>query len=130
MDKAQILYGAAYSLYEQGDYSAAIPLFTELLLSHPFCIHYWKGLASAEQMNKNYTAALHAWCLVVLLDNQNPKPHFHAAECYLSLNQTEDALKALDAAEKHLNLESSEDHHLKTQIDLLKASMGGCATYV
>ena len=36
------------------------------------------------------------WCLI---DEENPTPHFHAAESLFSLGEREEGLKALQAAE-------------------------------
>ena len=109
-------YSTAFGLYEKGDYRGAAQLFTQLVLTDPFSIHYWQGLASSKQMAREYHAAVHAWSLVALLRENDPLPHFHAAECFLSLDEKEDALKALDAA---LDL-CHGDEHLREKIHLLK----------
>jgi type III secretion system low calcium response chaperone LcrH/SycD len=110
------LYATAFEMYEKGDYRSAWQLFTQLVLSDPFSEHYWLGLASSKQMARDYKAATYAWSLVALLKEGDPMPHFHAAECFLSLDEKEEALKALDAA---LNLCKEERLHEK--INLLKA---------
>ncbi len=109
-------YATAFGLYEKGDYRGAAQLFTQLVLTDPFSMDYWQGLASSKQMAKEYEAALHAWSLVALLRENDPLPHFHAAECFLSLDEKDDALKALDAA---LGL-CHEDERLREKIQLLK----------
>ena len=110
------LYFTAFGLYEKGDYRSAGQLFTQLVLSDPYSEHYWKGLASSKQMARDYMAAVHAWSMVALLDEGDPLSHFHAAECFLSLEEKEEALKALDAA---LNL-CRTDEQLRDKINLLK----------
>ncbi len=114
------MYATAYKLYNDGNYETAVELFTQLVLSAPFNHGFWKGLASSEQMRKEYTAALHAWCMVVLLNDKDPLPHFHAAECYLSQGNAEEANKALNAAEQLLNLETDEGKGLAEKINLFK----------
>lgn len=91
-------YATAYGLYEKGDYRGAAQLFTQLVLTDPYSEHYWQGLASSKQMTQDYLAAVHAWAMLALLREHDPLPHFHAAECFLSLDEKEEALKALDAA--------------------------------
>jgi len=118
-DEQEMLYMSGYGLYEAGNYEDAAPLFTRLVLADPFVEKYWRGLASCHQMNRNYTQALHAWALSALLKEQDPWPHFHAAECLLSLNEKEEALKALKAVEERLKDE--EGHRvLKGKVDTLK----------
>jgi type III secretion system low calcium response chaperone LcrH/SycD len=109
-------YATAFGLYEKGDYRGASQLFTQLVLTDPFSENYWQGLASSKQMTRDYMAAVHAWSMVALLKEGDPLPHFHAAECFLSLEEKEDALKALDAA---LEL-CQNDEPLRNKIHLLK----------
>ncbi len=97
-DQEHSLYERAFDLYERQDYRSAAPLFTQLVLTNPFEVHYWRGLASAKQMTHDYMAAVHAWGLVALLEEDDPLPHFHAAECLLHVEEVEDAQKAIHAA--------------------------------
>lgn len=115
----EALYTTAYSLYEQGDYNAAANLFTYLVLNAPFCDRSWRGLAATRQMQHDYQGSLHAWALTSILQEKDPLPHFHAAECYLSIGDNEEALNALNAAETLLSL-SQDNSELKNKIDLLK----------
>lgn len=115
LEQERQFYAVAFGLYEKGDYRSASQLFTQLVLTNPFSEHYWQGLASSKQMARDYHAAVHAWSLVALLREGDPLPHFHAAECFLSLDDKEEALKALDAA-----LKFCRDEHLREKINLLK----------
>ena len=115
LEQERQVYATAFGLYEAGDYRAAALLFTQLVLTNPYSEYYWQGLASSKQMAHEYHAALHAWGLCALLDENNPLPHFHAAECCLSLDDKEEALKALSAA-----LERCRDDAMREKITLLK----------
>jgi type III secretion system low calcium response chaperone LcrH/SycD len=112
----QQFYTCAFELYEKGDYRGAGQLFTQLVLTDPYSEHYWLGLASAKQMAKDYMAAVHAWSMVALLKEGDPLPHFHAAECFLCLDEKDEALKALDAAIDF----GCQDERLCEKIHLLK----------
>jgi type III secretion system low calcium response chaperone LcrH/SycD len=109
-------YATAFGLYEKGDYRGAALLFTQLVLTDPYSEYYWQGLASAKQMAREYMSAVHAWSMVALLKEGDPLPHFHAAECFLTLEEKVDALKALDAA---LDL-CQNNECLREKINLLK----------
>jgi type III secretion system low calcium response chaperone LcrH/SycD len=115
LEQEQQFYAVAFGLYEKGDYRSASQLFTQLVLTDPFSAHYWQGLASSKQMAREYLAAVHAWGLVALLREGDPLPHFHAAECFLSLDDKVEALKALDTA-----LRFCRDERLREKINLLK----------
>lgn len=114
----QILYSSAFSLYQQKNYSAATPLFTQLCLSDPFQEDFWRGLASSLQMQLKWKESIHAWGISALLKECDPLPHFHAAECFFSLNEKEESKKALLQAEKRLEKSSNPD--LLSNITLLK----------
>jgi type III secretion system low calcium response chaperone LcrH/SycD len=113
------LYALGYQYYNQARYVDAVDCFTKLTLCNPFVQPYWCALASSQQMQALYTDALHAWGVAVLLQEKNPLPHFHAAECYFSLQEFAEALKALQCAETLLT-KNAEDQALLTKISALK----------
>lgn len=117
VEEQEELYVIAYRSYESGNYAQSVGFFTKLVLCNPFSPKFWKGLASAEQMQNQYSAALHAWSIYTLLEDKDPYAHFHAAECLLSLEEKQDALKALIAAESHLG---DNDSALRNKIEILK----------
>lgn len=111
----ETLYTHAYHFYERSDYAKASKLFTQLVMHDPFQGRFWKGLAASNQMQKEYKAALYAWGVLALLEGHDPMAHFHAAECYLSDGEIEEAKKALTCATLHLR----KDHPLSAQIHSL-----------
>jgi type III secretion system low calcium response chaperone LcrH/SycD len=99
-EQQETLYGTAYGLYETGSYGQAADFFTHLLFHCPFETRFWKGLASCRQMEGSYEASLRAWAILCLLSPSDPFPHFHAAECLLSIGDVLEAEKALCSAQK------------------------------
>lgn len=116
------LYSAAYARYESGLYAEAGDMFTQLTLLDPQEEAYWRGLAASKQMGEKYKSALYAWGLVSLLSKEDPMPHIHAAECFLSLKNTAEALTALNAAHQL----AQNNPQLCTQIEVLKEVCNGC----
>lgn len=94
------LFKEAYALYNASDYKEAEPLFRSLIQEHPLDKKTWFGLASTLMMQKKYEEALMPWAMTALLEDNDPLPHFHAAECLFSLGQQEEAKKALALAEE------------------------------
>ena len=90
------------------------------MLSDPLIGCSWHGLASCKQVLEEYSAAIEAWNVVCKLQPQDPLGYFHAAECYLSIQQKKEALQKLDKAEKL----SSEDLLLQNRIQILKSTHG------
>ncbi len=116
-EELKTLYITAHQSYETGDYKKAGQLFNLLAKESPFESHYWCGLASSEQMQRNYKGALHAWSIAAILQEHDPWVHFHAAECLISEGDIKEAAKALDMAESQCQQDQVE---LKNKIDLLK----------
>lgn len=96
--EAEVLYADAFNQYEAGRFQEAVEAFRHLCFLHPFEAKFWFGLAASLQESRSYPEALEAWAVTALLNPKAPHPHFHAAECYFSLQNREEALTALDEA--------------------------------
>ncbi len=94
-----LLYELAYNLYEANDFTQAEQIFQRLVIAKPFESRYWQGLGSCLQMQKKHQDALVSFSMWCLIDDENPHPHFHAAESLFSLGDKHEGLKALTAAE-------------------------------
>ena len=116
VQEAENFYELGFSLYQSGSFEKAAEVFRVLSAQKPLVSKHWFGLASSLQESKNYEKALSAWAMAAILDEENPYPHFHAAECAFSLNQPKDARAALNAAA----LRVKENLVLQDRIDLLK----------
>lgn len=119
-DEKTELYRTGSALYSSGEYRKASYLFSYLVLSDPLASCSWYGLASCKQLLEEYIAAIEAWNVVCKLQPQDPLGYFHAAECYLSIQEKKEALQKLDKAEKLCN----EDPLLKNKIQILKSTHG------
>lgn len=111
-------YTAAYACYEAGDYAQASDIFTYLSSVEPLNSDIWQGLAASKQMQGKYLEALYGWAFASMLAPEDPEAHFHAAECLASLNQKQEALKALD-----LSLQHAREDTLRNQISVLKEAL-------
>ena len=85
----------AQTLYTSSDYAGSETLFKSLTQEQPLQRRHWFGLASSLMMQKKYEEALMPWAMTTLLLDEDPMPHFHAAECLFSLGQKDEAKKAL-----------------------------------
>lgn len=116
-----VLYNLANGLYKSGQYQKSREIFQHLTLNKPFEVKNWQGLAAALQMEKNYTHALKAWALLAIMLEDDPLPHFHAADCLYMLGEIPQAQKALGAAE---NLINGSHPELQEKISALKTQWG------
>ena len=94
----QTLYTDALREYEMGHYEKAHDLFSCLSTEVPAQPEVWKGLAACNQVQQHYPEALLSWGMAALLDEHDPLPHFHAAECLLAQGDTAEAQKAIRLA--------------------------------
>lgn len=99
-------YEDAYQAYQNGNFALSIRHFECICFQDPYQPVYWEGLASAQFMQKEYALSIQSWAMVCLLDPENAKGHLYAAECYFSLNNPKEGLKALAEAKKRCNEES------------------------
>jgi type III secretion system low calcium response chaperone LcrH/SycD len=115
-EEAEKFYSLGFSLYGAGNYKESADVFEVLCAQWPLEPKHWFALASSRQENTEYEKALHAWAMAAILKSEDPYPHFHAAECCLSLEQQEDAGKALASA----LLRAKENPALQDKIALLR----------
>ncbi len=116
----EALYAFAFGFYQNGKFDQAIHFFRFLTLIDIHTRKHWMGLGSSYQMDKQYERALQCFGYAAVISPDDPYAHFYAAECFLSLNKKEKALKALKSAEK-LAKHSPNDHaSILTKIALMK----------
>ena len=117
LDTTESSYAEAYALYQAGKLDHAADLFRTLCTQDPMDPRFWFGLGSCLQESHDCQNALYAWAMAALLDPTNPYPHFHAAECLISLRKMPDAGKALKEAKARA---STETHPLYGPIEVLE----------
>ncbi len=110
------LYKEGFDHYQTDRYTDSGTVFRWLVTLNPFMIKYWMGLAASQQLLNQDEKALHSYAVAAFLDPESPMPHYHAYECYESLNNKEDAKKALDLAYKRC-LSNAEYEHMKPEIE-------------
>lgn len=90
------LYALAYSRYTAFDYKNAEILFQALCIYQQKEYRFWMGLAGSRQALDNLTGAIDAYSLAGVASLlKNPEPFLYAAQCYLKLEDKENAIGAL-----------------------------------
>ncbi|MBB65011.1 MAG: hypothetical protein CMO81_08085 [Waddliaceae bacterium] len=118
------IHALARHCHRQSDFSRATDLYRILTIADPFEKDYWLGLGKAQQDLEDFSSAIKAYASACLLELENPTPHFHAAECYLSLGKFQDAAKALRAAENFGKLQKQEHQWILQQAALMRRVWG------
>lgn len=92
------IYSLAHNLYENGKYDEAANLFRLLIMIDHFEYKYHFGLAACMQMLEDYLKACTAYMMAASIDIKTPLPHYHAAECFLKMQEPGSACISLDLA--------------------------------
>lgn len=116
---AQEFYCRGHQFYQNGKYLEAIDVFKVLTQIEFENVHYWAGLAGSYQMLKMYNDALLAYSTALILDPQDQKIFFHAANCCFALGHISDGIKALEMAEQLASKKPAQGAFL-AQIEVLK----------
>lgn len=85
-DALEGLYTQAYMLYNQGKYQDASYFFVLLALLDPNQQKFQLGSAACLHRMEKYEKAAQVYLICSALDQTNPLPFFHAADCYIKLN--------------------------------------------
>jgi type III secretion system low calcium response chaperone LcrH/SycD len=119
-DGIEALYAFGYGFYQSGNYEKAMHFFRFLTLIDIGNRKHWMGLGAAYQMLKQYERALQAYGQAALLDESDPYTHWHAAECFLAINNYEQAKEALTSTELTAKKYPQKHKRLLTRLQLLK----------
>ena len=118
----EAVYAIGFSLYNQGKYAEAEPLFQFACLYGNTQPHYWLALGNCRLMLTKYEAAIEALGFAYLYDSDNAWPVIQTATCYLALGDKENAKDALELADK--TVETSEpDEAVVQRIAVLRQAL-------
>lgn len=92
------IYGYAYNMYNRGMYKEASHIFRLLIMLDYTQTKYLMGLGASLHMLKDYQAAVTVYTMAGLMGDNNPLPHYHAADCYLKLDEAAEATFELTQA--------------------------------
>ncbi len=93
----EAVYSLGFNFYNTGRYDDAEKIFKFLVMFDHMTPKYWMGLGSVQQVKKNYKAAVTNYACASFLDIHDPKPQYHAAECFLAMGDVDNATSALEA---------------------------------
>lgn len=110
-EAAEQFYTYAYAQYKFGNFLQAAEVFRVLCARRALEARFWFGLGASCQEAKDYASALRAWAMAAIIDIDDPYPHFHAAECAVSMGNLVDATLAVKETEKRIACEKRHPLH-------------------
>ena len=97
----EAVYSLAFGYYQTGKFNEALKLFQFLVLFDHLNKKYWMGLGAVQQVLKDFQGAIVSYGYSSFLDLKNPKPQFHAAECFLAMGDKRNAASSLEALDQY-----------------------------
>lgn len=96
----EAIYATGLNAYKVGRLDDAGTVFRYLVLIDHTCAKYWIALGAVQQRQRDFSKAVTSYGYASFLDLEDPKPQYHAAECFLALGDRESAKSALAALEE------------------------------
>lgn len=93
--RLEALYAVGHTLYTQGKYADAAPVFGFLVTHSHLDRRFHKAFGACLQKLGRHADALKYYGVASLLDLTDPDPVVHTAECLLALSRDEEAARAL-----------------------------------
>ena len=107
-EELEAVYNISYNAYNSGRYERSEKTFQFLCYFDHLVKKNWMGLGASRQMRKDYANAVDAYTFAYLLDDKDPLPPLHAADCHIALGNRDAALSGLNTA---IDLAGNEDQH-------------------
>jgi type III secretion system low calcium response chaperone LcrH/SycD len=99
-EEIETVYSIGFTLYNQGKYAQAEPMFQFACFYAHLEPRYWMALGNCRQMLKKYQPAIDSYGFAFLIDIEDPWPPIQTAICYLAMGNKELAGESLSLAEK------------------------------
>ncbi|HHM8495586.1 TPA: SycD/LcrH family type III secretion system chaperone PcrH [Pseudomonas aeruginosa] len=90
-DTLEQLYALGFNQYQAGKWDDAQKIFQALCMLDHYDARYFLGLGACRQSLGLYEQALQSYSYGALMDINEPRFPFHAAECYLQLGDLDGA---------------------------------------
>ena len=97
-ENMEAIYSAAYSAYNVGNLDQAHKVFQFLCYFDHLEHKYWMGLGATRQMLKDFSGAVDAYSMAGMLNINDPRAPFQAANCHMALGNRDAAISGLTAA--------------------------------
>ena len=120
----EAVYSLAFGYYQTGKFNEALKLFQFLVLFDHLNKKYWKGLGAVQQVLKDFQGAIVSYGYSSFLDLKNPKPQFHAAECFLAMGDRRNAASALFALEEFCPKDTDIGREYRAKAAKLREQIG------
>lgn len=123
-EELESVYSLGFSYYRTGKFENAQKLFEFLVLFDHLNAKYWFALGAVQQAQKQFQKAIASYGYSSFLDLENPKPQYHAAECFLALGDKTNAASAIMALEQYAPRNTDVGREYLAKAAALRATIG------
>ena len=123
-DELEAVYSLGFGYYTTGKFAEAQKLFEFLVLFDHLNTKYWFALGAVQQAQKQFQKAIASYGYSSFLDLENPKPQYHAAECFLALGDKTNAASAIMALEQYAPRNTDVGREYLAKAAALRATIG------
>lgn len=89
-------YAYGFDLFQNQRFTEAATIFSHLAALNPLVKKYWMALAVSQVRGMQRELALASLGMATLLDPEDPRPHYHSALCYVTLDKESEAMEAFE----------------------------------
>lgn len=118
------VYSLAYHKYQRGEYAEAVHLFRYLVSIDPEAYKFCLGLAASLHKSQEYQPAANVYVLATVRNPRDPVPYFHAADCFLHLEDREMAKAALHLCMQMCG-DTPEFSRMKERARMIRSALEG-----
>ena len=123
-EELEAVYSLAFGYYRTGKFENAQKLFEFLVLFDHLNAKYWFALGAVQQAQKNFQKAIASYGYSSFLDLENPKPQYHAAECFLALGDKANAASSIMALEQYAPKNTEVGREYLAKAAVLRKTIG------
>ncbi len=122
-EQFEALYAVGHNTYVAGKYEDAANFFGVLISIQPYDARLYMGFAASLQMQKNYENAALFYQWACGIDQQDPTPMFHSAECYMAMDDVAGAKSALIYTLKRIEGNTTDYTALKNKAEVMLSNL-------
>jgi type III secretion system low calcium response chaperone LcrH/SycD len=93
---SEVMFAAASRYLSQNQWNTAADCFLFLTFLNPYQTRNWMGLGESHRMAGDWDKAIDVYTIAISNEDDDPRPHFHLANCYLAKNMGNEALSSLE----------------------------------
>lgn len=119
-EQLESVYAIGLNYYTTGNTEEAEKVFNFLVLFDHSNAKYWMGLGAVLQVGREFERASKCYAMSSFLDLTDPKPAYHAVECFLAMKDKTNAASAIAMLEKYADAKTERGREYLAKASQLK----------